>query len=238
MSDVDFEALAQGFKPKYDHTELRERLDDLSYHECRWAWGDYKREFNRLGGSDEEYESVKAVYNEYVGRAAKDRWQVRTSIPGDLFLRSANDEDLEALVASAFVAHIKDTPEANIVFSGATGVGKSVAAAIVVRSRNVRCCWYAARDLCEKVRQWPLGKGEPEDIERAKGAGLLVLDDLGLESADHGTLLSIIEARYWKALPTITTTGLGTDELIEKYGEAFYRRLLNCGPHKGRLVLG
>ncbi len=238
MSDVDFEALAQGFKPKYDHTDLRSKLDGMSHYECKFWWPEHRAELKSAGVSREEYDSAKSVFKEYIDEAARGRWAVRASIPGDQFLSSASDSELEALVASAFVAHIEDTPEANIVFSGATGVGKSVAAAIVVRSRNIRCCWYATRDLCEKVRQWPLGKGEPEDIERAKGAGLLVLDDLGLESADHGTLLSIIEARYWKALPTITTTGLGTAELIEKYGEAFYRRLLNCGPHKGRLVLG
>lgn len=241
MADIDFEALARDFKPKHDHTELRERLEGLTYWQARGDWSDYNRRFKKSEHSAEEleeHESIKRVYSGFLGDAAEERWRVLASIPGDPFLRKAKAAELEALVAPAFLEHIKATPDANIVFSGATGVGKSVAAAIVVRSRNVACKWYATRDLCERVRQWPLGQGEPEDIKTAKGAEILVLDDLGLESADHGTLLSIIEERYWRALPTITTTGLGIGELIEKYGEAFYRRLLNCGKHKGRLVTG
>ena len=167
--------------------------------------------------------------------AHNDHWRVVCCIPSE-FARDGNPSDIRQKIHQNFVEAIDGDSESNLVFSGNTGVGKSLSAALVIRSREIRGgYWVQARELSESARQWPLGKGENPDITRAKEALIMVLDDLGLER-DHGCLLDVLERRYSRGLPTITTTGLGVGELVERYGDAFVRRLKECAGLRGAIV--
>jgi DNA replication protein DnaC len=129
---------------------------------------------------------------------------------------------------------------------GPTRVGKSTAAAVLVRralnaftddgSRYpaVRgLVWANALDLAIAERRHPLGAGEPEPVQAARNASLLVLDDLGLEP--EGTIWPLIAHRYDHRLPTITTSGLTTKGLTKHLGSAGVRRLTE--QHAGCPVL-
>lgn len=108
------------------------------------------------------------------------------------------------------------------VLAGPTGCGKSTGAALLVRralgefeaSGGERCAcatdlvWARATEIAVAERQHALGAGEPELITRARRAGLLVLDDLGLE--EPGAVLPILSARYDECRATLVTTGLTT----------------------------
>ena len=137
----------------------------------------------------------------------------------------------------------------NLVLTGATGCGKTSAAAHLVR----RLCfegaiegrqpfelatmirWQSCRDLSEIGRETRLGTGTPEAVQRCQYARLLVLNDVGLTD-DRNTLERVLDARYERGWPTITTTGLGSDQLEQTFGDALCRRFLECGPSRGRFV--
>jgi DNA replication protein DnaC len=95
--------------------------------------------------------------------------------------------------------------------------------------------WFYARDLAQATKQHPLGAGECPAVQRAKFTGLLVIDDLGLER-DQAELVDVYHSRYEAGRVTWTTTGLTMAQLRERYGEAFVRRMLECGGNPGRTV--
>lgn len=137
----------------------------------------------------------------------------------------------------------------NLVLMGATGSGKTSAAAHLVR----RLCfegavegrkpfelatmirWQSCRDLSEVGRETRLGTGTPEEIRRCQYARLLVLNDLGTND-DRTTLERVLDARYERGWPTITTTGLGVEQLQQLFGDALSRRIFECGSDRGKFV--
>jgi hypothetical protein len=140
----------------------------------------------------------------------------------------------------------------NLVLMGATGCGKTSAAAHLVR----RLCsegakegrkpfelagmirWQSCRDLAEIGRETRLGSGTPEAIQRCQYARLLVLNDLAAPShkEDQATLERVLDARYERGWPTITTTGLNAAQLKAAFGDALNRRIFECGANRGKFV--
>lgn len=137
----------------------------------------------------------------------------------------------------------------NLVLMGATGCGKTSAAAHLIRrlcSEGARegrrpfelasmIRWQSCRDLSEVGRETRLGSGTPEAIQRCQYARLLVLNDLGAGD-DRTTLERVLDARYERGWPTITTTGLGREQLDTAFGDALARRIFECGADRGRFV--
>lgn len=137
----------------------------------------------------------------------------------------------------------------NLVLMGATGCGKTSAAAHLVRrlcfegavhggqafelSGMIR--WQSCRDLSEIGRETRLGTGTPEVVQRCQYARLLVLNDLGAGD-DRTTLERVLDARYERGWPTVTTTGLGAEQLDKVFGDALSRRIFECGADRGRFV--
>lgn len=137
----------------------------------------------------------------------------------------------------------------NLVLMGATGCGKTSGAAHLVR----RLCfegairggeafqlasmirWQSCRDLSEIGRETKLGSGTPEAIQRCQYARLLVLNDLGAND-DRTTLERVLDSRYERGWPTVTTTGLGADQIDALFGDALSRRIFECAGDRGRFV--
>lgn len=121
--------------------------------------------------------------------------------------------------------------------SGPTGCGKTTAAAVLVRralaefeqSGGKRCAcatelvWADAVELAVAERRHALGAGEPELLAKARRAGLLVLDDVGLE--EPGAVFPILQARYSENRATIVTTGLTREGIRKHLGAAGVRRI-------------
>lgn len=95
--------------------------------------------------------------------------------------------------------------------------------------------WQSCRELTNTVREFPLGQGAPETIQRCQHARLLVLEDVG-GSDDKGALERILNARYERRWPTITTSGLTSGELVRAFGDALVRRMSERAGLPGLIV--
>jgi hypothetical protein len=129
---------------------------------------------------------------------------------------------LEALKAGA-------SPSA--VLLGPTGIGKTAAArwiaemATLTRFRHMSI--RNARELGSAERRHPLGEGYPAALREAREGELLALDDLGTEEErDIGAIQDLFEARYCRNAATFITTGLTKKGLLDRYGAATVRRML------------
>lgn len=91
------------------------------------------------------------------------------------------------------------------------------------------------------IQRWRLDGINPRipgELERARNASLLVLDDLGREinrsgvgqDVATGHLDAILTHRDRENLPTIWTSNLSEEEIIDRYGTPFYRRLTRLNP--------
>lgn len=151
----------------------------------------------------------------------------------------------------------------NLLLLGPTGAGKTSGAALLVRlliedavrapqtftglaRKHWRGCtstvelagltrWQGCRDLSAAVREHPLGAGAPDAIARCQNARLLVLDDVGATD-DPSALERVLNARYERGWPTVTTSGLSTRELAATFGDALVRRMLQRRGRDGLVV--
>ncbi len=95
--------------------------------------------------------------------------------------------------------------------------------------------WQSCRDLTSAVREFPLGHGTPEAIQRCQHARLLVLDDVGATD-DRGALERVLNARYERRWPTLTTSGLTSAQLVGALGDALVRRMSERAGMAGLIV--
>ncbi|HEX4476036.1 MAG TPA: hypothetical protein VH142_13215 [Polyangiaceae bacterium] len=147
-----------------------------------------------------------------------------------------------ALVRAAREQHEGDR---NIVLLGRSGVGKTATLALagwrfyLAQPKNHfrALVWFYARDLAAVAAQYPLGRGEPPELDRASTAPLLVLDDLGQErEGDHGAILDVLDRRYRAERTTWISSGLTVDQLRARYSEAAYRRMCEVEGKAGLVV--
>lgn len=92
-------------------------------------------------------------------------------------------------------------------------------------SATEKLVWVTAYQLAESVRQHPLGEGEPKIVADMRTKSFAVLDDLGNEPRGAEVLFSVMDSRYEQGLRTFVSTGLTMDDLTNRYGSAFVRRL-------------
>ena len=133
--------------------------------------------------------------------------------------------------------------EGSVAVLGLTGAGKTMgltalahrlgAAAIAAGEQGrhfVGLVWVHAYEVGECVKWHKLGAGKPPGLEQACNATILMLDDLGQETAGtEQTLLRLIDARYVRGAVTLLTSGLTQQQLRERYGEHFVRRIAETG---------
>jgi hypothetical protein len=150
--------------------------------------------------------------------------------------------------AEAVKRAAKSVDAIKVVCIGPAGAGKTTLLVGMATARHQR---NIERGLRESIRFYPcialgraramhrLGAGDPEAIEDAKCAGLLLLDDVGAEaSRDSDVISEIIHARHDAAAPTWCTTGLSPEEIAIRYSGGIERRLferavvLDCGGTK------
>ncbi|APU89276.1 putative DNA replication protein [Virus Rctr16k] len=147
-----------------------------------------------------------------------------------LFERSVRSKKLRT-VAQRFDPFVNG----GAVFTGPTGIGKTACVAYALR-RCIRAAtssrdgvlgvrWYDAADLALSRRRHRLGEGDPEVLEEAKRAPLIVIDECGPEPADS-VIFEIVNARYLANRPTIITSGARHEELGGRYGQGFVRRII------------
>lgn len=79
--------------------------------------------------------------------------------------------------------------------------------------------------LARVMREQRLGTTS-EDLDQARRARVLFLDEIGQEHADPRWLLELLDDRYLARAITITTSGLTRGELEKRYGSGAFRRLV------------
>lgn len=126
----------------------------------------------------------------------------------------------------------------NLVLLGHTGCGKTLGAAVLAR-RLIREAqapreWHRARrlvfvdaaQLAIAREQHGLGQGEAPLVERCVRASVLFLDELGYLDKDTGVVEQVIDARSKANRPIVVTSGMTPEELVERYGAAIGRKLM------------
>jgi DNA replication protein DnaC len=188
----------------------------------------------------------------YKAEAHKKLEQLSLSLP-----RSINDDDASMLARAKepvreWYRSWSRTTMLSVLITGLPGEGKTLPVAARIRAlANEAVEEYAngkgaselfdwvsgvyfvrAYDLAEASHEYKAGCPE---IERAKRATLLVIDDLGLERAGHEQVfMNVVDHRIGARLPTWATSGFSVDALTERYSQAFVRRI--CERGTGKLI--
>jgi DNA replication protein DnaC len=182
---------------------------------------------------------------------------------GPEFLAVLSQEELDARIHRDELKRVARTCEPDrdggTLMCGPTGLGKTTVAASIVRR------WYALpiarlsvcdREAYEKTRfpslEWArafdlnnarlehkFGTSEPEVITDAKRCDFLVLDDIGRESRRPGSedvIEEVLQERYDKGRVSFVTTGLRLEQVVERYGDAVVRRIVEAGGKPGKVV--
>jgi DNA replication protein DnaC len=117
----------------------------------------------------------------------------------------------------------------NLVLLGAVGVGKTHAAAGAVRVRfglGASLTFLPVGELLDSL-DWRR-PDSAQTMERLCTVDLLVIDDLGTERSNEWTgerLYLVVNRRWLDKRPTIITSNMDPDQLIEAVGERTYSRL-------------
>lgn len=140
----------------------------------------------------------------------------------------------------SFVQGYAQNPQGNLIFSGKTGTGKTMLANLIAThaiNHEKDVLVLRSSQICEQARAtWHKYAQTTEQalIERWTGVDLLVIDEFGeadmatnadMAQADRERMSRIIDGRYSRQLPTIITTNLTKDELIQRLGDRAWDRL-------------
>jgi DNA replication protein DnaC len=111
--------------------------------------------------------------------------------------------------------------------TGKTSLGTAMLREAFLRGRT-RALFLSAEDLERAHIQHRAGQGEPEVVERAIAADVLLLDDLGADrNAQISAIPNIVGTRFRKDRTTWMTTALTRHGLAQHYGGGTARRLLD-----------
>jgi DNA replication protein DnaC len=214
-------------------SELRDQINML-----RWKFGQAKE-----SGDEPKAKEILAQVRPLQAKVREIEQQRRFAGMCPIkWTHTATDEAIEEKIDPVLkrFAGEPDLITRTALLLGPSGVGKSTTMALALKRacrqpRLFSAVWFYARALAQAQRQYPLGRGDCPEVERATECGLLILDDLGLER-DPAELVDVVHARYEQGRPTWTSSGLSMPELRERYGEAFVRRLVEGREQPGRVV--
>lgn len=121
----------------------------------------------------------------------------------------------------------------NLLMQGATGLGKThLSLAIAKRAIELGydVVYGSAYNLLNKLERERFGKDEDHDsYNHLVNCDLLILDDLGTEYTSayvSATIQSIVNTRQLAGLPTIISTNLSMNEMLERYSDRIVSRIL------------
>ncbi len=166
---------------------------------------------------------------------------------GPLSMLELGDAELLELVPSKLrrVALEHKPDDGGILVLGPTGIGKTAFCASLgrrlvseaddqlLRTPEALFGWARAVDLANARLLHPLGSEAPA-VAAAKLPRTLVIDDLAWEREKDLAISEVIAARYDAGFQTFVTSGRTWEQLVDRYGEAVLRRVLESGGVKGK----
>ena len=224
---------------------------------CRDCWTEHGpahdcvREVLRLVATDagrQELARRKAeVYAQAAGQAQSQRladglhWAQKHGVPYQA-LRALREGPRDSKALAAARSFIRDKDARYLLLLGATGLGKTLAASLVVTDFCARWPWNAqpsgnAHAPVHFVEAKQLTHASAFDAEKErylqalKDCRLLVLDDVGDEGTDlgRGAVADLLAHRGDNGRRTVVTSNLTRDGFKARYGEAVARRIRDWG---------
>ena len=175
--------------------------------------------------------------------------------------RALTDEQISPKLTPRLRKWVEAYDGRSAVVLGPTGIGKSLAAYLVLRrvkraaarkalneqswrpgpvdnrpaSERWHDGWISAQGLVVSQRCHPLGEDEAPEVWRAKTRRVVVIDDITWPPRDDLTR-EVLGARYDAGLPVIVTAGMPKAELFARFGDALSRRCLDARGERGVIV--
>lgn len=144
-----------------------------------------------------------------------------------------DDNDIKAMnLLKTWTEKYPDTTKININLIGGAGMGKTflmecVASALI--DKDISAVFVSAFELNESARRYHIGKAY--DFSNYIDAEVLLIDDLGtepiLKNVTKEYLYNLINIRQNNNRPTIISTNLSLDNLLDRYDERIFSRLCN-----------
>lgn len=133
-----------------------------------------------------------------------------------------------------FAESFKPGSGQNMLFMGATGLGKthiSTSIAKVVIERGFDVVYDTFQNIMRDLEKDRFNRSESasEQVNRLFGCDLLIIDDLGTELTNQFTisaLYNLVNTRINTARSMIINTNLLAEEILARYGDRIYSRLL------------
>lgn len=120
----------------------------------------------------------------------------------------------------------------SLLLRGPTGTGKTHAALAIAQRVAAKGCgvvYGPAQVLLHRLEKEHFGREEGNSEDLMAGCDLLILDDLGTEFTSPfyvSCIYNLVNTRLLAARPTIISTNLREEELLDRYGEAITSRLI------------
>ena len=127
-----------------------------------------------------------------------------------------------------------DRQAGNLLFIGATGLGKthlSLAIAKEVTARGYFVLYGSAQNLLDNLEREHFGKKDGDTMRQLQQCDLLILDDLGAEFPSAfvvSAVYNIVNTRILASRPTIVSTNLTLREIESRYTERLLSRFVGC----------
>jgi len=176
----------------------------------------------------EFYEKAKKFEEERIKEEEKQRKQRFLSSLPERY-KSADYKDVDFRIKKAF-EEIKETRKGIYIYGG-VGIGKTHIAVALRKqcySQELRCRFYNAVDILDKIRDDYRNKDTYNLDKILDYKGLLIIDDIGAEKITEWvleTFYRIINQRYEDMLPVIFTSNFSLGELSERLGERISSRI-------------
>lgn len=144
-----------------------------------------------------------------------------------------NNDDVKAMnLLKMWCEKYPDTSKININIFGGAGCGKTFLMECVANEmikQNYVVCYKTAFEINEQARLYHIGKAF--DFSELLTAEVLFIDDLGtepiLKNVTKEYFYNLINTRQINKLPTIITSNLSLENLLARYDERIFSRLMN-----------
>lgn len=120
----------------------------------------------------------------------------------------------------------------SLLMAGPTGVGKthvSLAIARTVSDKGFGVVYGPAQGLLHQLEREHFGRAEGSTEELLTGCDLLILDDFGTEFSSPfytACIYNLVNTRMLEERPTILSTNLGREDMLDRYGEQITSRII------------